>query len=369
MNPLLETLFQQIFSGLREKTKPDSYNEIPQWKSPMEELQIFQKNLERAKIPFLENNPFRAKIFPQQPTCPEYKFIYYFIPNSGWGSENEFPEDPWDNKSAYCSDGVGLNLNCPARLHKGLKAIDQMNLWGDEKMLKRLRSGKQHIATIEELLWSTIWKIPTKIEKIPEEDKPTPDFKIITKYEEVTLEAKFLPSDWLRIIDENKVPISLDKAKKQLKNEAGPKVIGLSTIKPPNENLVHYLLNLVETSPTIDAIIIKPWVGQFSILSRDEMKFTKCLKNTYGVDIQPEVFIAVSRPFKHKAKATPLPPTPKTTRGVISIKNKNGEKFIQKIMENRQGDYASDIVERKENGEPIFETHGKYLMRKAEKPC
>jgi hypothetical protein len=131
-------------------------------------------------------------------------FIYYFLPDSGWGSDNQAPANPLDAAFVKTTDGISLNLGCPVRLLRALDVLTQLRPNEQNEIKASLLNPTQHFAAIEELLWTTVWKSPSDLRRggtIPKA-KGDVDWALKSCGFPLYLEAKFRPSDWPRLSDQ-----------------------------------------------------------------------------------------------------------------------------------------------------------------------
>jgi hypothetical protein len=127
----------------------------------------FDKHLINISLPFDLRAQLREIPHPPQPRLPNglASFIYYYVPNSGWGSQNPFPTDPLDDNFVYSSDGIGLNLGCPVRLLRALDALARLPSSDQTEVREGLARSTKHLATIEELPWLNGWKSPSELRR------------------------------------------------------------------------------------------------------------------------------------------------------------------------------------------------------------
>lgn len=169
---------------------------------PASALIRLEKHLAAIRLPFDLKAKLRELTYPPQPMLPNgfQSSIYYYVPNSGWGSGKKSSTNPLDINFVYSGDGIGLNLGCPVRLLRALDTLAALSPKDQIELKDSLANPTQHLATVEELLWITVWKSPSDLRRggaIPGA-KGNVDWALKACGFPLYLEAKFRPSDSAR---------------------------------------------------------------------------------------------------------------------------------------------------------------------------
>lgn len=173
-------------------------------------LRRFHDNLAAASLSFDVEANVRERIFSPQAGFPHGmpSFIYYYIHGTQFGSAKGLPSGPSDTAHAISSDGIGLNMGCPVRLSHALDALFALRPEDRKEPLSQLRARKNHFACVEELLWLTLWKQPTELSRGGElvqrndgKKAKDVDWFFFSAGTPIFLEAKYRPTDWMRVTD------------------------------------------------------------------------------------------------------------------------------------------------------------------------
>jgi len=134
--------------------------------------------------------------------------IYYYLPSTGFGSVSKPPVSPDDPTHLRSSDGIGLNMGCPIRLSRALEVVFSLRPEDQVEPLSLLRARTSHLASVEELLWLTLWQDRKEVtrggEPVPPEGRAHAkkvDWFFFSCDIPIYLEAKFRPTDWMRFSD------------------------------------------------------------------------------------------------------------------------------------------------------------------------
>jgi hypothetical protein len=136
-----------------------------QFDEPMAALRRLDAHLTTLILPFDLKAQIRELTFPPQPGLPSGlpSFIYYFVPDSRPGTDQPTEKDPRSFLNA--ADGIGLNLGCPVRLLRTLDALAQLSAADQRSPRAGLGNAREHLSTVEELLWLTGWKSPASLRR------------------------------------------------------------------------------------------------------------------------------------------------------------------------------------------------------------
>jgi hypothetical protein len=245
---------------------------------PIPALMRLDRHLARLRLPFNLRNQLRELEHPPQPGLPDGipSLIYYYVPNSGWGSNNPFPSNPLNCSFVYSSDGIGLNLGCPVRLLRALDALARLPSADHHELEEGLASATKHLATVEELLWATGWKSPSELRR----GGPLPgatghvDWALKADGCPLYVEAKFRPSDWPRNTDQGTfVPIGgsfLAKAAHKFPKsprDAALHLVAITALENITEDVVHLIGAELESHPQIHAVTFRTFAQTTHVLS------------------------------------------------------------------------------------------------------
>jgi hypothetical protein len=113
-------------------------------------LRRLDTHLALVELPFDLKAQLRELPFPPQPGLPNGmpSFIYYFVPNSGRGTDQLARENVHPNSFINTSDGIGLNLGCPVRLLRTLDALAQLSPNDQTPPRYGLRNSRNHLSAM-----------------------------------------------------------------------------------------------------------------------------------------------------------------------------------------------------------------------------
>lgn len=245
---------------------------------PIDAARRLERHLQDIRLPF----DFLSKLleiqYPPQPKLPNGldSFIYYFVPDTGWGSHNPFPEDPLDPNFVYCSDGIGLNLGCPVRFLRAMDALVRLTPADQQDVRKGLENPTQHLATVEELLWLDAWLSPSDIRRpgCLKGAKGDVDWALRSRGFPIYLEAKFRPSDWPRNTDkETFVPMAgsfLGKAAHKFPEAPASDalhLVAITAFENVTLDVIHLIGKELESFPQIHGVVFKTIAQMTHLLS------------------------------------------------------------------------------------------------------
>src|SRR5581483_5991249 len=172
-------------------------------------LDRFRRQLAAANLDF----PVEESIIIAEPAdIPELGIklpaaVHYFIPGAGFGSIKTSAESSTPARQLFTSDGMGLNAGCPVRLARALEMLSSLAPEERLEPLANLRASKTHLATVEEILWLTVWKEQREIRRGGEllhsmgQKARDIDWFFWSRQIPIYLEAKYRPTDWMRLAD------------------------------------------------------------------------------------------------------------------------------------------------------------------------
>lgn len=247
---------------------------------PVAALLRLEKHLTSIQLPFDLKRQLRELPYPPQPGLPYGlpSFIYYYVPNSGWGSHKPMPQDPLDVNFVYATDGIGLNLGCPVRLLRALDALIQLRMEDQQELRNNLANPTQHLAGVEELLWVTGWKALSEIRRggaIPGAQGNV-DWAFKSSSFPIYMEAKYRPSDWPRLSDQGTfIPMTgsfLGKAANKFPLKPhGPflYIVGITTMDNLTKELVHQIGQELEANPQIHCVVCRTFIQMTHVIALD----------------------------------------------------------------------------------------------------
>ena len=238
----------------------------------------FLASLEGVKLPFDLTEQIRCRDYPP---CGENtgmpSIFYYFVPDTGRGSEKEFPKHALDPTFAETTDGFGQNFGCPLRLKRAIEILTRMQPDDKAECLSKLSEPMPHLAAVEEILWLDAWKAPSNISRSEGTPGRTHDWRFLHSGIPIRFECKFFPSDWPRLVDGPiHEPIKgsiFKKAAKQLPNpphEGDINVVGLTGMAHMTDQFRAFCRDNLRAHPNIHALIYRNYAMQTSVLSLNE---------------------------------------------------------------------------------------------------
>lgn len=328
------------------------------------------RHLSRLNLPFKFRLQLRELRYPPQPGFPNGidSFVYYYVPNSGWGSNKQFPADPLHRDFVYYSDGIGLNLGCPVRLLRALDAFERLSPSDQIEVQAGLANSSKHLATVEEILWLDAWRSPTDIRRGGRLDGATGDVDWTLKARgfPIYLEAKFRPSDWPRISEaEEFTPIEgsfLKKAAHKFPNlPAGGALhlVGITAFQNITLELVHMIGRELESHPNIHGVVFKTLGQMTHLLSVEPVVWSivaGILARPAGADFPTNYFVPINIPQRN-SRITERAKLPKA-RGEKPpsrvLCDGLQPRFDSPLIIPPSKAYKLDVESRADDGEPRF---------------
>jgi hypothetical protein len=335
-----------------------------------------ERHLAQITLPFNLRSQLRELQFPAQPGLPSGvpSFIYYYVPGSGWGSVNQPPSDPLDMDFVYSGDGVGLNLGCPVRLLRALDVLAQLPDQDRKEARDGLASSTKHLATVEELLWSSGWKSQTELRRggtIPGA-KGDVDWSFKATGFPIYLEAKFRPSDWPRITDQEtyvpKAGTFLAKALHKFPhppNEPALYLVGIIAFANLTEEVLNVMGAELAAAPQIHGVIFRTLNQMTHVVARDagmRDQILALLKPPSIRDYPTNYVVLFHIEERNKRVAergkTPAQPAPQSPEVVSWHLH---PRFDSPVTVPEPGAYRATIPSRGADGEPNFQVIPKHL--------
>lgn len=343
------------------------------------ELALFLENLQKFKLPFdCFLNQLRRMDCHGYPgfECGLPPTFYYFVPNTKWGSDKSSPVDVLSPDFPYSTDGFGLNLGCPLRLHAALKILSRFSSSQVKECIQQLGLSSQHLSTVEELLWLEIWISRNSVERSENIPGKTHDWKILFDSTLVRLECKFRQIDWARMAYGNDFePMKgflLAKANKQLpadRDISTVNVVGITGIAQVDDRFRVMVAEELSISLNVDVLAFRNLANEIVCFSLSEIKLnelTQLIAPQPAVPYQPfgRVFINLAEKQRRREACASSPPSIKPFRPLPSLfefRVKNlppRKKYFMPRMPYRFG-----ISGRSQSGEPQFSVIAPFLRK------
>ncbi len=270
MNTILETLFDNHYSD-----GPSA-------------LKQFRNNIKKANLNFEIETNIAVLESPPQKGFPNGmpSFVYYYLIGTRFGTNKKIPTD--SSPHSFTSDGVGLNMGCPIRLARALAVLFTLKAEDQSEPLSQIKTCENHFATVEELLWLTLWKQQTEVKRGGElllrkndQKQGDIDWFFFSDGTPIYLEAKFRPTDWLRTSDTGGQPVGEKffgeighkfPAEKSRLRKCVAAITGFAEPQHDNSDNSFFAFcekKLIQT-PGLDAILYRSLLGPIYVCSLDK---------------------------------------------------------------------------------------------------
>lgn len=239
-------------------------------------LDQFLSRLKVVKLPFDLLEQLWRHDYPNYPTfeCGLPATYYYYVPNSGWGSDRPFPSDPLRADFVYSTDGIGLNFGCPLKLKRAIEILFSLPEEDQVECKRNLALSNKHLSAVEELLWLDLWQRSCRLSRSEGQLNKTHDWIVFFDGFTLRIECKFRPFDWARLVDGPAFAPAGDflsrKASKQLPNppETGSiNVVGLTGIAPIDDSFRRICAAELVAYPNVQVLIYRTLAGETTVLS------------------------------------------------------------------------------------------------------
>ena len=245
---------------------------------PAAALRRLDSHLPSVELPFDLKAQLRELTYPAQPGLPNGlpSVIHYFVPGSRRGSDQPSPDDTLDPAFLNTADGIGLNFGCPVRLLRALDALTQLARTDQQSSRDALLNAPQHLSAVEELLWLTVWKSPSRLRRGGQFKGMAGDvdWALDACGFPVFLEAKFRQSDWPRLSERG----SFLKIGDGFLSRAGHKfpdppkaaalhIVGITTFANIDEEIMHGIGHELEMAHQIHAVVIRSMMQMTHVIS------------------------------------------------------------------------------------------------------
>lgn len=340
--------------------------------SAWDELQAFLRIVSRTNLPFDLSEQLRRHEYPGYPGYEQGlpTVYYYFVPESGWGSEHAFPTKPLDPGFVRSMDGFGLNFGCPLRLKRALELLESLPISEQKSCREGLASPTKHFPMVEELLWLEVWKDGTDKHHLQETTTKTHDWNIIFPDKLLRVECKFRPSDWPRLIDGSAhFPLAgslTRKASEQLGRAALNElnVLAVTGVAPITNAFQEFCSAELQQAKNIAALVYRSFAGETALISKDHdvaAEISDKIPPQEAQPFQPFYFLCTHRAEaqrrqQHRAKATR-----ESLLGANVTRIDIESLPPRKILFEPPLPYRMNLVKRLPTGEPVFEHVPPYL--------
>lgn len=343
--------------------------------NPTAALLRLDSHLATVQLPFDLKRQLRELTYPPQPGLPDGmpSRIQYFVPNSIGGTAQATPGDPLDPSFVRGGDGIGLNFGCPVRLLRALDALSQLQPVDQVDPKNGLRNPRQHLSTVEELLWLTVWKSlssPRRGGQFKGMNGDV-DWAFDSRGFPIFLEAKFRQSDWPRLTDGADFVLMGDGFLSNAVHKfpdppqsPGLHVVGITAFDNITEEIAHLIGRELESAPQIHAVVVRSLAQMTHVLSlsidvRDRVMDLLAVPSISDYPLNVGVTFDWDQRDQRVAKRKRESPPPPASRVVFDSIQPHGA-FPFPIPE--RGLYRVTIPARGPDGEPHFQVVPKYIM-------
>lgn len=347
---------------------------------PEDDVQRLEHHIADVELPF-DINSVSLLAYPAQPNIPHGPppEVTYFVPGTLRGLEATNLRSELDEGFIRNCDTLGMSRGCPLRLLRALDVLTSLNRPDQEELRSRLKTGREHLSTIEELLWCTGWADLRSIGRggqLPNAQGDI-DWKLRVGAETILLEAKFRQSEWARLTDRTFTTVGkgfLSKAGHKfapIPQDEAIRVVGITTFTGADDETMNEVGLELEENPEIDAVIIRgllPLTGIVSMKPKIIETLQKCLQTPNLRD-----FPFYRLRFDHKRRdirdqQRPPKKQPRTTKAHLHPLSVYADeeterlcRLIQVCQEERL--YRVNVTGEKASGEPILEVIPRYLPK------
>jgi hypothetical protein len=223
----------------------------------------------------------------------------------------DFGADPKKSSASSAQKGHGIGLNWGSLLRLGRACVVGSDLFENgwaTKIRKKLANPKDHLSTIEEMIWLSSWHNVTDIESEVQPwksigVKKSIDWKFNSCGQTINLEIKYRARDWVRVTDGPEYSIARPsyyedvdgKFLRKLNGELN--LVGISSYAVPDRSWREETHDYLDKNPQIDAIIL--WTpscesedgNPFEVQSRENADLVKLLLRATDEDKQHLVIV------------------------------------------------------------------------------
>jgi len=335
-------------------------------------LEAFLAALGRTALPFDLPEQLRRHEFPGYPTYEQGlpNLYYYFVPDSGWGSDRPFPSDPLDPAFVHSMDGFGLDFGCPLRLKRAIELLESLSPHEQRECREGLKSATKHLPTVEELLWLDVWRNPSKRERVLQKATKSHDWRIAFNEVALRVECKFRPSDWPRLIDGSAhlpLPGALSgRARKQLGqaelNEIN--VVAVTGDAGVTDQFRRFCRDELAAAENVGAIVYRTFAGEttvFSLNSATAQLVADRIPPQEAQPFQPFYLVFPNRVETAKRLKYRQDPIDPLANPVDLIEIAVPSLPARRIFQAPPLPYRRNLTKRLATGEPVFEHVPPYV--------
>lgn len=343
---------------------------------PVDALRRLDAHLTSVELPFDLKAQLRELPYPPQPGLPNGmpSFIYYFVPNSRRGTDQQTKHDPLHPSFVNACDGIGLNLGCPVRLLRALDSLAQLPSDDQHQPRAGLRAAPEHLCAAEELLWLAGWRSPSSFRRGGQFAgiSGDVDWALQSGGFPIYVEAKFRRSDWPRLSDGKTFSRMgegfLSRAAHKFPDPpqvAALHIVGITTFDNIDEDIMRGIGNELEATPQIHAVVIRSLLGMTHVISlsveiRDRVLGMLCTPVITDFPVNHGVMYHVTRRDARVAERIPKTGDQPLSKAVCWSIQPSG--MLPYPMP-PPDIYRLDIPSRGPYGEPHFQVIPKYLIQ------
>lgn len=343
----------------------------------VQQFSQFQRRLDKSGLSWTLNK-VRCDVFPPNPGLEEGlpDFYYYYIPGALFGTDGPAPPAPLDPAFTSRADGVGLNFGCPIRLHAALKVLERIDPQFDGPCTESLRTNHKHLPAVEELLWGDAWEYGLSADRNTYGNgNKKPDWKIVDSFGDILVEAKFLPSDWARLVDgPTQLPKEcMKRAAQQLPTTPPSTTLNVVAFTGFHDMEQPFGMAMAEELlkyPHIHAVIYRAFRSDTYLLSLSELplkRLAPCIRLECTNDYQPFYPCSwnISEREAREMERQKLPPIPcfaPGSRGTIFCEQVPMTCALSRLR-HPPFTYRRTLLSREPDGEPIFRIEAPFIVR------
>jgi hypothetical protein len=300
----------------------------------------------------------------------------YFVPGTCYGGHQAFPDDPLDPSFVSAVDGIGLNFGSHLRLKRALEVLLALPAEDQKEPRDGLAAATKHLATVEELVWAGIWKMPFTVSKPSSDGKKSFDWKIQFSDFRLNLECKFTPANWAKVVDGHDFELMRGslarKVSAQLPNAVSLNCISavaVTGISPIDDSFRRLCQNELHEYPNVGVILYGDVVGQTSVFS-----LSSALASQVYQRVEPwtaDEFGGFSTVTSHRPE-TARRKAARESKPAVMPNETNSQELIEIEMDYlppkrihplppKEYPYRFELETRLETGEPIFRWVSRFL--------
>ena len=233
------------------------------------------------------------------------------------------------------------------------------------------------MSTVEELLWGDAWNNGIRVDRLTRGNgNKRPDWRVVDESGDIFVEAKFLPSDWARLVDgPHQLPKEvLKRAGTQLpksKEASCMNVAALTGLKEMEGELGEEFAKQLLAHPHIDAVLYRALLGDTWILSLSSppvVRLRSALRLQCTSDFQPSYPVTWGISDKELRQTL----RNKSSKDGKSNVEKRGILYFERMsltgavtrFRIPPFTYRRTLLGREPDGKPIFRIEAPYIVEK-----